>query len=360
MKKAKIVIALLLSLILLLSLLGCGKDSSSGKGPKDDGTSQEQQDAAPGANAGKEESNADSEEAAAVKPKNGERFVIGYTASAYAIAPWAHSLGDNIQKICDENGWEFIMLAAEADMSLQAEHVTNLVLQDCDVIVLLAGDTAAAVTWAQEIYDANIPAIFVAADVNDEGKQYAYAYVGPDQYQFSAELAQYIVDKHGADAGLTVCSINAVPEQYDFVQRELGFKSVMDKTNYNYIGPEYAYVDRSLAVQIMENYISTYGDDIDVVVGFDDDITLGAVQAIEEAGLTGKIEVYSITGQSEAFEAIRNGSMVMTVQNRTSDITAKLAEVIKAYIAGEKIDYNQPTEVNFISAENVDKFEPEF
>lgn len=297
-------------------------------------------------------------ESVSAVPETG--YVIGYSAIASAVAPWAGALENSLRAMCERKGWELRALSAEGDISLQTEHITSLISQKVDAMVLLAGDASAAVTWVQDINDAGIPVIMAAADVDQAGQKYVTALVGPDQYDFSRELASRIIDKYGADAGLTIVSVSVSPAQYDFTQRLEGFLAGIEDTNYTFVGPEYAYTDRSAAKTAMENYLTAYGDSIDILIGFDDDLTLGAIQAISEAGKTEKIEVYSITGQVEAIQAVKDGTMHMTVQNSTADIANKVGEVLEKVFAGESVEYVQLTEAHFITAENADNFTGEF
>jgi ABC-type sugar transport system substrate-binding protein len=287
-------------------------------------------------------------------------YSIGYSSIASSIAPWANAMEQNIKKECDARGWTLTSLSAEGDMQLQTEQVHTLITKKPDVIVLFAGDNAVSVDWVKDIHAAGIPCVMVALNVNEEGRQYVNAFVGPDQEAMTKKIAETIVQKHGKDAGLLITCISGVPVQYDYIIRLKGFKEGIEGTNYKFVGPEYAYSSRADAQGFMETYISTYKDKINVLMGFDDDLTLGALKAIDEAGLTGKIEVYSVTGQVEALKAIKDGKMAMTVMNRTDLIAKKAAEVIEKIMAGEKIEYNQPTEVFYITKENVDQYQGEF
>ena len=287
-------------------------------------------------------------------------ITVGYSSIASAIAPWTNAMEQNLKKECDARGWNLVSLSAEGDIQLQTEQISTLITRNPDVIVLFAGDNAVSVDWVQEIDDAGILCVMSALNVDEEGREYVEAFVGPDQEEMTKMIAQKIIEKHGKDANLLVPMISGVPVQYDYIVRLKGFQAGMASSNYELVGPEYAFSSRAEAQGFMETYISIYGDKIDILMGFDDDLTLGAIAAIEEAGLTGQIEVYSITGQVEALQAIKDGKMEMTVMNRTDLITAKAAEVIEKLFAGEDVAYNQETEVFFITKDNVDQYEGEF
>ena len=272
-----------------------------------------------------------------------------------SIAPWAKAMNVNVEKECKAKGWDVISLSAEGDMQKQTEQVNTLITKKVDLIILFAGDNKISIDWVKKIRNAGIPCIMVALNVDPVGRQYVNAFVGPDQEAMTKKIADYIIKKHGADANLTIVSISGVPVQYDYIVRLKGFKDGIAKTKYKFIGPEYAYSSRADAQKFMETYISVYGKKINVLMGFDDDLTLGGIAAIEEAGLKG-IEVYSITGQNEAIKAVKDGKIEMTVMNRTDLMAKKAAELAEKIFEGKKIDFNQPTELIYITKDNVNKY----
>jgi ABC-type sugar transport system substrate-binding protein len=102
----------------------------------------------------------------------------------------------------------------------------------------------------------------------------------------------------------------------------------------------------------MEDFISSYGDQISILIGYDDDLTMGGVQAISEAGLTDSIKVYSFTGQKDAIQAVIDGQMELTVMNRATDIGAGLVSAIGEYFSTGSTTYYQRTPLTYITADN--------
>jgi ribose transport system substrate-binding protein len=291
--------------------------------------------------------------------KSSKKYTIGYSSIASAIAPLTKALEQNITKECKERDWKLTSLSAEGDIQKQGEQIATLITQKPNLLLLFAGDDAISINWVKDIRAAGIPCVMIMLNVDEKGRQYVNAFVGPDQEAMTKKIAETIVKKHGPNAGLTIVSISGVPVQYDYRVRLKGFKEGIAKTNYKLIGPQYAYSSREKAQGFMETYISTYGKKINVLMGFDDDLTLGGIAAINEAGLKG-IEVYSITGQVEALKAIKEGKMEMTVMSRTDLMAKKAFEVAEKILAGEKVEYNNPTEIFYITKENVDNYKGEF
>ncbi|MBP1736454.1 MAG: ribose transport system substrate-binding protein [Oscillospiraceae bacterium] len=338
--RKKSLLALLLSLSMIFALSACGTSSSGSSSTASGGSSTAE---------------GDSSAAESEVPSD---LTIAYSAIAGSdLAPWTGAIWNTLQSECDEKGWDFYPLSAAGSVDTQAEQIESLIAQEPDYFLLFAGDVNMAVDWVKEISEAGIPVIMVALDVAEEGQQYVSAFVGPDQEAMTQKVAQTIIDKNGADAGLNIVCISGVPVQQDYIVREAGFtETIKANSNYTILDTQYAMSSRDQAKAYMEQYLSTYGDKIDVVMGYDDDLTMGAIQAIDEAGKTGEIQVYSITGQNEALTAISEGKLEMTVMNRADLVAKKSIDVVEALAKGETVEYNQPTELTYIDSTNIAQY----
>ena len=326
--KMKKLIALLLALAMVFALAACAKGDDKG-----------------------------GEEAIAADRNGDGTVTIAYSAIAYNIALLPQYLYSNLEDTCEERGWEFKPLAAEGDAMLQGEQVEQLVQLDPDYFVLFPADPALAVDWTKAIADAGIPCITLHTDVAEGGRENVKAYCGPDNVQMAADIAKAIIDKHGADAGLKIVEIGGVPVQSDYIERVSGFDTyIAENSNYEILGLEWAFSSRADAQTIMEKFISTYGDEIDVLMGFDDDLTLGGVSALQDEGQT-EVEVYSITGQKDAMQAVADGKMDLTAFYSTSATVAEVFNVIDDLAAGEDVEYFHHTEVPHVTAENVAEYQ---
>ncbi len=293
--------------------------------------------------------------------KSDEKITIAASTMAYSIALLPSYLFDSLQELCEAEGWEFVMLAAEGDAELQGEQVSTLISKKPDYLVMLPGDPVMAIDWCQEAADADIPVIALHVDVDEAAHgTTCVAYCGNDNEAIAEAIYDYIVEKNGADAEMGIVEIGGVPVQSDYIIRTNTFNGLIEGTGYTQLGDiAWAFSSRADATTAMENFISSYGDQIDILVGFDDDLTLGGVNALQEQGMT-DVQVYSITGQIEALQAIKDGKMTATVFTPTAAMAENAVNVIKALEAGETVDYFQYIETPIVDASNVDDFVGEF
>lgn len=280
---------------------------------------------------------------------------IGYV-TINSASPWSGCIDSALGQLVQDAGATYRNLDAQTDTAKVAEYCQQMIDANVDALVIFGGDPSANADIAKTADEAGIPVFMAALDVSENGRQYVKACVGPDQEQMCYEIGQYIIEQNGADAGCKVVQISGVPFLDDYIQREAGFARAMKDTNYELMEPDYAYSSRSDAKTFMENHIQAEGDSIDVVMGYDDDLTMGAIAAIEEAGLTDKIKVYSLTGQNDAIQAVADGKLELTVMNRADAIAKELTVAMAEVFTNGTTEYYHYTELTYITKDNVNDY----
>ena len=290
---------------------------------------------------------------------NDDVDLTGYTLGYVTInsaAPWGGLVGTSFEAYATEAGAEVKVLDAQTDPDKVVEYCEQMISAGVDALAVFGGDPTAMVDIAEQCADAGIGLFMLALDVAEEGRDNVVACVGPDQEQMCYDIGQYVIEQNGADAGCLVVQINGVPFLEDYIERNAGFAAAMEETNYDVKEKVDAYSSRSDAKAFMEDFLTTYGDDIDIVMGYDDDLTMGAVAAIDEAGKTGTIKVYSLTGQNDAIQAVADGQMELTVVNRAQDIGAEAVNAVFEYLTTGTTVYYHRTPLTYVTAENVDQW----
>ena len=283
----------------------------------------------------------------------GEAKTIGYV-TINSASPWSGCIDTALGESVEAEGWTYRNLDAQTDIAKIAEYCQQMIDANVDALVIFGGDPAANGDIAKDAADAGIPVFMAALDVTEPGRQYVKACVGPDQEEMCYQIGKYIIEQNGADAGLTVAQISGVPFLDDYIQREAGFARAMAETNYKVLEAQYAFSSRSDAKTLTENILSA--NTVDILMGFDDDLTMGSVAAIDEAGLSDSIKVYSLTGQNDAIQAVKDGKLQLTVMNRADAIAAELVVAIKEVFETGSTEYYHYTDLTYITADNVDDY----
>ncbi len=349
MKKLKRLAALLLAMAMLTAMSACG--TSTDKASTAGSTTTEAAGSAAQEAAGSTAAVAgDVDVNAAMSGKT-----IGYV-TINSAAPWGGLIGTKLEEFATAAGATVKILDAQTDTAKIAEYCQQMIDASVDALVIFGGDPSANADIAKTADEAGIPVFMAALDVSENGRQYVKACVGPDQKAMCQEIGKYVIEQNGKDAGCKVVQISGVPFLDDYIQREAGFAEAMKDTNYTLLEADYAYSSRSDAKTFMENHIQAEGDSINIVMGYDDDLTMGAVAAIDEAGLTGKIKVYSLTGQNDAIQAVADGKMELTVMNRADAISQELVNAMAEVFTNGTTEYYHYTELTYITKDNVQDY----
>jgi ribose transport system substrate-binding protein len=111
---------------------------------------------------------------------------------------------------------------------------------------------------------------------------------------------------------------------------------------------------RDEAVNKVKNWISSFGDQIDGIVAENDDMGLGAVQALKEAGMD--VPVVGIDGIEDGLAAVKSGDFIgSSLQHGRVELAAGLA-VAKRVAEGEDVEKEYTYVMPPITPENVDQY----
>ena len=361
MRKFKKLFALLLALAMVFALAACSNNSgdTTSQTPDDTSSSEPSETNEGTEPAGDYEVN---EDGMTYVDVTGDIDLSGVDLSGYTFgyvtitstAPWGGLVGTEFQRLAEEAGAKVNVLDAQTVADDVTNYCNQMLDSGVDALAVFGGTPDAMVEIAQRCSDEGIPLFLCGLDVAEAGREYATACIGPDQEKAFTDIANYIIEANGTDEDYTVVQISGVPFLDDYIQREAGFKAGVEAApNYTLLPADYAFSSRPDAKTFMENHLQAEGDAIDIVIGYDDDLTMGAVDAIDEAGKTGQIKVYSFTGQNDAIQAVADGKMELTVVNRAGDIAKETVKAVYEYLTTGSTAYYHYTQLTYVTADNV-------
>ena len=247
---------------------------------------------------------------ASEEPAKDDGIFIGWISCDFAAPSVARSR-EGAEARAKELGIKFVNLDSAGDVQKEADNALNLMSQGVDGIIIEPNDMAAFLPVAQQLKDAEIPLIVFCQDFEDEYKDLRICYVGCSDYDcgvFAGEEAIRCLGEEGGNVVIVNGMIGSTPQ----VQRGKGFRDAIAKQeNIVVLEEQCSPWDRAKAVEITEDFITRYGEDIDLVYAMDDNLAIGAVEALRSAGLNGKIPVIGYNGMSAAFDLIKSGEMYL-------------------------------------------------
>ena len=293
MNSMKKLTALLMAVVMCAGMLaGCG------------GTDQE----AGGTETAKEQGETLVEEAVSkAEAGDDDRIVIG--ASIYFMTEFCVLMVEGMQEEAERQNAELVVLDAKNDAALQINQIENLISQQVDSIIISPVNSDTAEPALDMCEAAGIPISAVNMTITTDRDYY---YVGPNEIQAGELAAQWLIDNVGEDA--KICIIQGPIGCSAQIYRDEGIFNVLDQyPNVEVLAIKPGDWNRNTAVSLTENWITTYGDELDAIISHDDDMGLGVVGALKTAGKLGDIKVIACADAiEEACESVKAGEMSVT------------------------------------------------
>jgi inositol transport system substrate-binding protein len=215
---------------------------------------------------------------------------------------------DGMKDKASELGVEVTITDAKDDTQAQLSQVENFVSQGVDAIIVVPVDTSAAQPMADAAKKANIPLVFVNRNPSIAG----VPYVGSDSlYAGTVEMEQ--LAKLAGNKGDVVILQGQVTNEAA-VLRTQGCNDVAGKVGMKVAATQAGDWDRAKGQSIAENWIQsgTLKEGM-VVCANNDEMALGAINALKAANLLDKVFVGGVDATSEALAAMQAGDLEVTV-----------------------------------------------
>ncbi|MEU6608358.1 substrate-binding domain-containing protein [Streptomyces shenzhenensis] len=255
---------------------------------------------------------------------------------------------EGMEAYAKANDIELVWNSANNDVSTQANQVDQLINAGVDAIIVVPvqADSLAPQVAAAKAKD--IPLLAVNAELNSDDLA---ASVQPDDVAAGAQEMEMMAKKLGGKGNIVVLQgpLGGSGE----INRGKGIDKVLAKyPDIKVLAKDTANWKRDEAVNKMKNWISAFGTKIDGVVSQNDDMGLGALQALKESGHT--VPIVGIDGIQDGLAAVKNGSFIGTsLQNGTVELSAGLA-VAEKIVRGEKVSTEPVYVMPAITKDNVD------
>jgi inositol transport system substrate-binding protein len=212
-------------------------------------------------------------------------------------------------KATEIGGVTLNIVAAEEQTDTQLGQVENFISQGVDAIIVIPVDTDAAGPMTAAAQEAGIPLVYVNRRPSDLPT--GVPYVGSDSLYAGTVEMQALAELAGGEGNVVI--LIGDPANEAAVLRTQGCKDVVAENPGMTVTKEQAgnwYREEGLA--IMENWIQS-GDPIDVVCANNDEMALGAIEALKNADLLEDVLVGGVDATADALAAMEAGELEVTV-----------------------------------------------
>ncbi|MGE5146369.1 MAG: ABC transporter substrate-binding protein [Candidatus Eiseniibacteriota bacterium] len=278
-----------------------------------------------------------------------ESITIGASMAA-DDNPFYIAMLKGIEARAKELGWSVKVVSAQNDVARQINGVQDLIAAGVKGILISPIDAVATGPAYEAAHKAGIPIISVA---RGSASKFQTLHVAMDEVQVGRDIATWSAKKIGGKGEVAMLRGPAGAATFDNLSK--GYKEVMAK----YPGIKIVYehdnkLSREEGLKLAEDAIVAHPN-LKLIYGANDDVALGAIQAVKAAGKAGKIVVTGMNGVPPALKAVKAGDLAMTVELNPVLWGRLGVDTLAAYLKGQKLQQKVYIKHVLVDASNIDQ-----
>ncbi|NKL21214.1 substrate-binding domain-containing protein [Rhizobium leguminosarum] len=240
-----------------------------------------------------------------------QQYLIGVNSFGES-AEYAHTLTEEIQA----HPWvvngkvKIVVFDGKFDPLLQSNAIDTMITQKFDAIIMESFDKDASAAPIEKAIDAGMPVIGSALETSSEKITSQIIVDDP----LGGKMIGDFMSERLKGKGNVVLLEGPIGQSAQISRRQGIDVSLATNTGLKLIASKSANWSRAEGQAVMENWLSAYSGQINGVLSENDEMALGAIEAIKSAGLDPKdIPVIAIDGIPDGKRAIQNGEMYMSL-----------------------------------------------
>jgi len=244
-----------------------------------------------------------------------DAFVVGFSQMGHDN-PWRMAQTASLREEAAKRGYELVVTDAQDQTAKQVADVEDLIARRVDVILLAPREFEGLTPALQAAREANIPVILVDREAAGTPGEDFVTFLGSNFVEQGRRAAEWLVKETGGTAGIV--ELTGTPGSSVAADRAKGFRDVIaEHPGMTILASQTGEFSRANGQRVMQNVAQSLGRRITAVYAHNDEMALGAIQALRSSGLEpGKdVVVVSVDGQRAALEAIERGELGATVES---------------------------------------------
>ncbi|WP_029265928.1 ribose ABC transporter substrate-binding protein RbsB [Virgibacillus alimentarius] len=258
--------------------------------------------------------------------------------------PFFVTLRDGAEETAKEADYDIVSSDAQDDPSTQLSDVEDLLQQDIDVLLINPVDSEAVTSAVELANDADVPVITV--DRSAEGGE-VVTHIASDNVSGGEMAGEFIADQ--LEEKGKVVELEGISGASATRERGKGFHNIVDDMDdIEIVANQSADFDRTKGLSVMENILQSE-DEIDALFAHNDEMALGAVEALESKNMLDDVVVVGFDATDDAQKAVKEGDMDATIAQQPKLIAEKAVEAAGKVANGEELDEFIPVELEMVT-----------
>jgi simple sugar transport system substrate-binding protein len=286
-----------------------------------------------------------------------KKIVLGFSQVG-AESEWRTANTQSIKESAAKEGITLKFSDAQQKQENQIKAIRSFIAQRVDVIAFSPVVETGWEPVLREAKAAKIPVILTDRSVNVKDDSLWVSFMGSDFVEEGRRAAKWLVNyapvkELAAKGEVNIVELQGTVGSAPAIDRKNGFEEILKGyPKFKIIRSQTGDFTRAKGKEVMEAFLKAEGKKINVLYAHNDDMAIGAIQAIEEAGLKpGKdVVIVSIDAVKGAFEAMIAGKLNSAVECNPL-LGPQLMSTVKDVVAGKAVPKRVVTEEGVFSQE---------
>jgi ABC-type sugar transport system substrate-binding protein len=273
------------------------------------------------------------------------KIVLGFSQIG-AESEWRTANSESIKSAAKEHGIELKFSDAQQKQENQIKAIRSFIAQKVDVIAFSPVVESGWGTVLREAKAAKIPVILSDRAVNEKDDSLWVSFMGSDFVEEGRKAGRWLLENYKGQGDVNIVELQGTVGSAPAIDRKKGFEEIIKaQPRFKIIRSQTGDFTRAKGKEVMEAFLKAEGKKINVLYAHNDDMAIGAIQAIEEAGLkpAKDVIIISIDAVKGAFEAMMAGKLNVSVECSPL-LGPQLMQAVKDLKAGKTLPRRIVTE----------------
>lgn len=284
-----------------------------------------------------------------------KKLTLGF-AQVGAESEWRTANTASIKEAAKAAGIELKFSDAQQKQENQIKAIRSFIAQKVDVIGFAPVVTTGWDTVLKEAKAAKIPVVLTDRSIETKDESLYVTMIGSDFTEEGRKAGRWLLENYKGQGDVNIVELQGTVGSAPAIERQKGFMEII-KTNpkFKVTRSQTGDFTRAKGKEVMEAFLKA-DPKINVLFAHNDDMAIGAIQAIEAAGKKpGKdIIIVSVDAVKGAFEAMMAGKMNVSVECNPQ-LGPQLMQIVKDIVAGKSLPKRINTEEGVFPMETAAK-----
>ncbi len=243
---------------------------------------------------------------------------------------------------------ETLLTDSAGDIEKQTTNVETMLTKGVDMMFIIGVDTEGNTTAVEQCNAEGVPVFMVGTEASGG----IWKFVGFDETQLGRGQGRWCADN--LPENTKICYLEGTPGREAAVLRKEGFlEGISQRDDLEVLSSQTGDFDAETAMQVTEDWIQAYGDEIGCIVAADGKMITGACEAVKAAGLSEQITTCGVVSVDDETYLVEQGDEDYAIFVYWPSIGTLCGEIAQKIYKGEQVDARTNIDLQDMTIDNV-------